>query len=116
MIFFEPEQVEKIHNHLIDRTGGMKGLRDKNLLDSALKTSFQTFGAKDLYPDIFVRRLQKMMYPFMTLDDNTEIVHSEMNADGKVRVMIETPDEKLGFKHESCILNGKMFPVTMKMN
>ena len=25
-----------------------------------------------------------MMYPFMTLDDNTEIVHSDVLADGKV--------------------------------
>lgn len=24
-----------------------------------------------------------MMYPFMTLDDNAEIVHSEMGKDGK---------------------------------
>ena len=37
-----------------------------------------------------------MIYPFMTLNDNTEIVHSEMNSEGKVKVMIETPDEKLG--------------------
>ena len=45
-----------------------------------------------------------MMYPFMTLEDNTEIVHSEMKADGKVKVMIETPDEKFGFKQATCIL------------
>ena len=44
-----------------------------------------------------------MVYPFMTLPDNTEIVHSEMK-DGKVKVYIETPDEKLGFKHASCYL------------
>lgn len=25
-----------------------------------------------------------MMYPFMTLDDETEIVHSEMKPDGQV--------------------------------
>ena len=25
-----------------------------------------------------------MMYPFMTLDDNAEIVHSEMGEDGRV--------------------------------
>ena len=25
-----------------------------------------------------------MMYPFMTLDDNAEIVHSEMGKDGRV--------------------------------
>ena len=27
-----------------------------------------------------------MMYPFMTLDDNTEVVHSEMLPDGRVKV------------------------------
>nr|WP_318681896.1 hypothetical protein [uncultured Treponema sp.] len=45
-----------------------------------------------------------MMYPFMTLNDNTEIVHSEMGKDGKVKVMIEIPDEKIGFKQATCIL------------
>lgn len=45
-----------------------------------------------------------MIYPFMTLNDNTEIVHTEMNSDGKVKVFIETPDEKLGFKQATCIL------------
>ena len=34
-----------------------------------------------------------MMYPFMTLNDETEITHSEMKSDGKVKVHIETPDE-----------------------
>ena len=38
-----------------------------------------------------------MMYPFMTLEDNTEIVHSEMKENGEVKVYIETPDEKDGF-------------------
>ena len=33
-----------------------------------------------------------MMYPFMTLNDETEIVHSDMNVDGTVKVYIETPD------------------------
>ena len=45
-----------------------------------------------------------MIYPFMTLNDNTEIVHTEMNSDGKVKVLIETPDEKLGFKQATCNL------------
>ena len=45
-----------------------------------------------------------MMYPFMTLNDNTEITHSEMKPDGKVKVYIETPDEKYGFLHATCWL------------
>ena len=33
-----------------------------------------------------------MMYPYMTLNDDTEITHSEMKPDGRVKVFIETPD------------------------
>ena len=45
-----------------------------------------------------------MMYPFMTLPDDTEIVHSEMKSDGRVKVYIETPDAKDGFHHAVCWL------------
>lgn len=45
-----------------------------------------------------------MMYPFMTLDDETEIVHSEMNPDGQVKVYIEKSDEELCFRHATCWL------------
>ena len=45
-----------------------------------------------------------MMYSFMTLNDDTEITHSEMKADGKVKVYIETPDEFGGFHNATCWL------------
>lgn len=38
-----------------------------------------------------------MMYPFMTLDDNTEIVHSDVLIDGKVKVYIEKQTQKIAF-------------------
>lgn len=47
-----------------------------------------------------------MMYPFMTLEDGTEIVHSEiLDVDGKekVKVYIEKPIH-LGFKSVQCYL------------
>ena len=44
------------------------------------------------------------MYPFMTLDDGTEIVHSEKQTDGKVKVYIEKSDEKDGFHNAACYL------------
>ena len=44
------------------------------------------------------------MYPFMTLDDGTEIVHSEMHPDGRVKVYLEKPDTKDCFRHASCYL------------
>lgn len=45
-----------------------------------------------------------MLYPYMTLNDDTEIVHSEMRPDGRVKVCIERPDEKDGFHHATCYL------------
>ena len=58
MIFFEYEQVVKIHRSLIEKTDGMDGIRDAQLLDSALKTPFQTFGGNNLYPDILDKASQ----------------------------------------------------------
>lgn len=45
-----------------------------------------------------------MMYPFLTLKDDTEITHSEMKADGRVKVYIETPDLRDGFHSVVCWL------------
>ena len=47
-----------------------------------------------------------MMYPFMTLEDNTEIVHSHMLEDQRVKVYIERPDADLGFRHATCYIPG----------
>ena len=47
-----------------------------------------------------------MMYPFLTLDDETEIVHSEMRSDGSVKVYLEKPDAADCFHSASCYLPG----------
>ena len=46
-----------------------------------------------------------MMYPFLTLDDDTEIVHSDMGEDGSVKVYVEKPVEG-GFHSAVCMLPG----------
>ncbi len=45
-----------------------------------------------------------MMYPYLTLNDDTEITHSEVRPDGRVKVYIETPDERDGFHNATCYL------------
>lgn len=45
-----------------------------------------------------------MMYPFLTLDDNTEIVHSEMLDNGRVKVYFERPDARDCFHYATCYL------------
>ncbi len=45
-----------------------------------------------------------MMYPFMTLDDKTEIVHSDILIDGKVKIYVEKPDSNDCFHRLTCYL------------
>ena len=45
-----------------------------------------------------------MMYPFMSLSNDTEITLSVMKPDGSVKVYIETPDETGGFHSATCWL------------
>ena len=40
------EQILMLHTQLIQQTGGSDGVRDYNLLDSALETPFQSFGRR----------------------------------------------------------------------
>lgn len=52
MKILSKKQVIDIQDQLVDRYGGIHGVRDEGLLDAALNTPFQTFGGSDLYPDI----------------------------------------------------------------
>lgn len=45
-----------------------------------------------------------MMYPFMTLNDDTEIATSDIQADGRIKVCIEKPDNEWGLKSMICYL------------
>ncbi len=50
MIRLTEEQILAVHSRMIEMTGGVDGVRDNSLLDSALNAPFQTFDGKELYP------------------------------------------------------------------
>ena len=50
MIRFTVEQVELQHHYLMEQSGGMEGVRDAGLLESALGAPFQTYAGQYLYP------------------------------------------------------------------
>ena len=52
MIRLTKEQILMLHAQLIESTGGCDGIRDEKLLDSALKSPFQSFDGEELYPSI----------------------------------------------------------------
>lgn len=47
------EHVMAIHDTLVEQFGGILGIRDKGLLDSAIRQPEQSFGGVDLYPSLF---------------------------------------------------------------
>ena len=51
MITITKEQVLLLHKSIYERYGGSYGVRDEDLLDSALEAPFQTFAGQDLYPN-----------------------------------------------------------------
>ena len=52
MIRLTERQIISMHNSLTAATGGMDGVRDNGLLESALEVPFQTFGGEDIYASL----------------------------------------------------------------
>ena len=76
MIWLSKDQVLLIYRQLMKATGGSAGIRDDNLLDSAIGQPMQTFGDSDLYPSITEKAVRLgfgiiMNHPFV--DGNKRI-------------------------------------------
>lgn len=67
VLSFSKEEVLAIHAAVIIRFGGLTGLRDEGLLDSALAQPFQTFGGEDLYPSAIEKACR---YAFGIISDH----------------------------------------------
>ena len=52
MIILSKEQIIILHKNLIAETGGIDGIRDENLLESAINAPFQTFDNTEVFPSI----------------------------------------------------------------
>lgn len=50
MIKFDKEKVLLLQQLVIESSGGSAGVRDFGLLDSAIESTYQTFGGEELYP------------------------------------------------------------------
>lgn len=77
-IYLKKHQVLAMHTYLIKEFGGIDGLRDEGLLESALAQPRQSAFGEDLYPDIFSKA---SMYAF-TLSENQPFL------DGNKRIAV----------------------------
>ena len=61
MIALDKEQVKRLHQKLLVATGGLDGIRDEGMLDSALSVPFQTFDGVELFPST-VAKIARIAY------------------------------------------------------
>lgn len=52
MIILTKEEVLRLHEKLLEKTGGLPGVRDMGMLESAVLNCMQTFNETDLYPTV----------------------------------------------------------------
>jgi len=75
--------VFELHDRIISSTGGSRGIRDINALESAVNLPRQTFDQKDLYQDIVAKAAALcfslvMNHPFV--DGNKRVGHAVMET------------------------------------
>lgn len=83
MRYLTVEEVLKLHNRVIQQTGGGSGVRDQGLLDSALAQPKMTFAGEELYPTLVEKAAVlgfclTMNHPFM--DGNKRTAHAAMEV------------------------------------
>jgi len=70
------EQILNIQKEAINRYGGIHGIRDEGLFDSAINAPYQTFGGEDLYPSV-ESKIAKLAYSLIKnhpfLDGNKRV-------------------------------------------
>jgi death on curing protein len=95
-------EVEKIHDILIENFGGAKGIRDRGILESAINRPYQTFDGQELYPspiDKAAAIFESLISNHPFIDGNKRTAYVMMRLvlkEGKMDINL-TQDQKFDF-------------------
>lgn len=83
MRYLTIEEVLRLHDRVIERTGGSAGVRDRGALESAVAQPQMTFSGDDLYPTLPEKAATlcfclAMNHPFV--DGNKRTAHAAMEV------------------------------------
>ena len=65
MIWIDVEDIILIHSKIIQKSGGIDGLRDRSCFESAVAAPMQSFGGQDLFPSD-VEKIARLGYGLAT--------------------------------------------------
>ena len=120
MRYLATDEVLLIHERILERSGGAGGIRDWNLLDSAVQRSRAAFGGEDLYAGLFTKAAALghslvLNHPFVDGNKRTawEAMHTfveensyalRANLDEIVELMLRIADKSLGVEQVAAWL------------
>jgi len=95
-------EVLLIHARLIQRTGGVSGVRDVGLMESAVARPQATFGQNDLYPDVWSKAAALMHsliknHPFVDGNKRTALTATAMFLELNDYTLAASNDAVLAF-------------------
>ncbi|MCL2513395.1 MAG: type II toxin-antitoxin system death-on-curing family toxin [Oscillospiraceae bacterium] len=124
MIMLSKVQIKYLHKKLLDATGGLDGIRDEALLDSALAAPFHTFDGEDLYPSI-TAKIARITYGLINnhpfVDGNKRIgayamlvllelnhIKADFTDDDIISIGLELADGKMDDKQLLNLILGRL--------
>lgn len=81
MRYLSISDILEIHDRIISTSGGLRGIRNLNSLESAINQPRQTFDQKDLYPDIITKASAlcfSLVLNLPFIDGNKRVGHAAM--------------------------------------
>lgn len=83
MRYLRIKEIFELHRRIIEQSGGLGGIRDLGMLESALAQPRMTFGGADLYPTIIEKAVAVAFslinnHPFV--DGNKRVGHAAMEV------------------------------------
>ena len=83
MRYLTLSEVLELHRRILETSGGMGGLRDLGMLESAIAQPRMTFGGLDLYPDL-ATKAGALCFSLITnhpfVDGNKRVGHAAMET------------------------------------
>lgn len=103
MINLSIDEILCVHEKLLKKTGGLSGIRDIGLLESAVYSTIQSFGGNDIYPTPIERSARLAFsivknHPFIDGNKRTGILVMLMT--------LELNNQKIAFSQQELISLG----------
>lgn len=103
MILLTVEEIISIHGKLIDKTGGSHGLRDQNLLESAVYSAMSSFEDNETYPSV-EEKAARLMF---SLTNNHAFVDGNKRIGVFTMLMtLQLNNIKLGYTQSELVALG----------